>query len=85
MNIEDVIEQAKNKEFKKYTEFRLKDKINIKNFMYVIDKLKLEKNVDVIYNTRTHQCDVIGIIDLNGIRYYDFDDEYWSLINKGIY
>ena len=85
MNIEDVIEQAKNKEFKKYTEFRLKDKINIKNFMYVIDKLKLEKNVDVIYNTRTHLCDVIGIIDLNGIRYYDFDDEYWSLINKGLY
>ena len=85
MNIEDVIKEAQDKEFKKYTEFRLKDKINIKNFMYVIDKLKLEKNVDVIYNTRTHQCDVIGIIDLNGIRYYDFEDEHWSLINKGIY
>jgi len=85
MNIEDVIEQAKDKEFKKYTEFRLKDKINIKNFMYVIDKLKLEKNVDVIYNTRTNLCDLIGIIDLNGIRYYDFDDEYWSLVNKGLY
>ena len=85
MNIEDVIEQTKNKEFKKYTEFRLKDKINIKNFMYVIDKLKLEKNVDVIYNTRTHLCDIIGIIDLKGIRYYDFEDEHWSLINKGIY
>jgi hypothetical protein len=85
MDIEQIIKKSKGKEFKKYTEFKLKNKINIKNFMYLIDKLKLEKNVNIEYNTRTYLCDVIGIIDLNGIRYYDFDDEYWSLINKGIY
>ena len=85
MDIEKVIKESKEKKFKKYTEFKLKNKINIKNFMYLIDELKLEPNVDIVYNTRTYLCDVIGIIDLNGIRYYDFDDEHWSLINKGIY
>ena len=85
MDIEKLISEVKNKRFKKYTEFRLENKINIKNFIYIIDKLKLEPNVDVMYNTKTYICDVIGIIDLNGIRYYDFDDEYWSLINKGLY
>ena len=85
MDIEKVIKESRKKKFKKYTEFKLKNKINIKNFMFIIDELKLEPNVDIIYNTRTYLCDVIGIIDLNGIRYYDFDDEHWSLINKGIY
>ena len=43
--IEKLISDIKYKYFKKYTEFRLENKINIKNYMYLIDKLNNEKHV----------------------------------------
>ena len=84
MEISDILSQ--NKIFTKYEEFPLKNPINMKEDYYqrMIYNLNIKKNQEAYYNPRTYKCDLIGIIDINKVRYYDFDDITWTLINKGI-
>jgi hypothetical protein len=36
------------------------------------------------YNSVTTNCDMIGVIDTDGTRIIDFEDNYYTLMNKGI-
>ena len=36
------------------------------------------------YNYRTLLCDTIGVIDMDNHRIIDFDDNYFTMMNKGI-
>ena len=85
MNIQSILEKIDNINFfSDYTEFRLKLKINILDFKNTINKLNLRENTICLYNPKTLTCDVIGVVDINNIRYIDFDDLTFTMLNKGI-
>ena len=64
----------------------METKLNIRNnnIKNIINDLNQEKNVVCLYNPKTCLCDLIGIVDLNNVRYVDFDDNHFTLTNKGI-
>lgn len=72
--------------FKDYTEFTLKKDVNMNTpeMKQLIKDLNNEKNTTAYYNSVTKNCDTIAVIDVHGSRYIDFDDNYYTLLNKGI-
>jgi hypothetical protein len=85
MNLYGVLKEINNTSlFLNYTEFCLKSKINIYDFKEIINKMNNQKNICCLYNKKTMQCDVVGVVDINNVRYIDFDDDMFTMINKGI-
>ena len=70
----------------KYTEFKLSKSININNDenKKIISSLNLKNNIEAYYNNRTMSCDSIGVVDVSGKRFIDFNDDLWNYTNKGI-
>ena len=73
----------KTKNFSEYKEFSLGKSYIFNDYKDIISKLK-EPNTEVSYNKITGIFNNIGVIDKDGKRYYDFDDDIWTLTNKGI-
>jgi hypothetical protein len=72
--------------FDKYTEFNLDNHIDmsIGRMQQLILKLNNCPNMKAFYNSVTTNCDMIGVIDTDGTRIIDFEDNYYTLMNKGI-
>ena len=72
--------------FKEYIEFPLSKNIDMtqEEMKNIIITLNNKPNTKALYNSVTKICDTIGIVDINGVRYFDFDDNYYTLLNKGI-
>ena len=68
--------------YQEYTTFFLNSTLFIRN----IDIQELEKKYvcKISINNRTYLCDNIGVVDISGIRYIDFDDDMWTMMNKGL-
>ena len=84
--IYNLINKNKNIKFFKYKEFKLNNPLNMKtktNQKMIFNLNKLP-NTEAYYNNRTFYCDILGIIDINNKRYYEFDDDSWSMTNKGL-
>ena len=83
-----ILEKIKNKNliFMNYTELFLKKNLDIKNnhIKDIINNLNRDPNIVCLYNKKTYVADLIGIVDINNIRYVDFDDNQFTLNNKGI-
>tara|TARA_B110000495_G_C22363847_1_gene237595 strand:+ start:98 stop:400 length:303 start_codon:yes stop_codon:yes gene_type:complete len=86
-NILTKIKQTKI--FPEYAEFFLKKTYNL-NGIDELKKLINEGNKDrtekrvYLYNQKTHIFDIIGVIDIENVRYIDFDDNWYTMSNKGI-
>ena len=78
------IESIKN--FDKYTEFPLKENIDMdnENMKQLIIDLNNKTRTVALYNSVTKTCDTIGVLDMNNIRTIDFEDNNFTLMNKGI-
>lgn len=88
MEINKILELIhKTEKYEKYIEHRLENQYSVKEdfIKNKINNLNIENNnVICLYNSRTHIVDNIGVIDVNGKRYIDFDDNMFTMINKGI-
>ena len=85
--LEEILDKIKKiKTFSVYTEFFLVEKLNMSSdiMQKLIFQLNQDPNNNAYYNGRTQICDVLGVIDIDNKRYYDFDDDIWCLNNKGI-
>ena len=85
--IESIIEKIDlTSNFIEYQAFNLDKYYDINNteLQPILNKLKSKSNIVINYNSITKKFNNIGVIDLNDVRYYDFDDDIWSLTNKGI-
>ena len=85
--IETIIEKIdETSNFTEYQEFNLDKYYDINNteLQPILTKLKSKSNIVIKYNSITKRFNNIGVIDLNNVRYYDFDDDIWTLTNKGI-
>lgn len=88
MEINKILELIhKTEKYEKYIEYKLKNQYDVKEG-YIKNKVNdlniKDNNVICLYNSRTHIVDNIGVIDINGKRYIDFDDDMFTMINKGI-
>ena len=82
--IENLINKIKNiRCFMEYTEFKLEKSYSIHEIKDILKHLKKE-NVEILYNNISKKFDNIGVIDINNKRYYDFDDNIWTMHNKGL-
>lgn len=83
-NILKTIKQ--NEKYDSYTEYNLSTYIDIKNEMVknIINNLNKNLYTKCFYNKKTLICDNIGVVDIDGIRYIDFDDNIFTMLNKGI-
>ena len=85
--IKEILDKINNTLFfKDYTEFKLSKDIDMnhadmKNLIVILNQRPKTK---AYYNSATKNCDTIGVIDVMGTRYIDFDDNYFTLLNKGI-
>ena len=75
-------------DFNKYESFKINKYHNI-NDPLIIEKLKkfkkeTKKNIKIYYNLRTKQFDNVGVIDTDDCRIIDLDDDFYTMINKGI-
>ena len=72
--------------FKDYTEFKLSKDIDMNHpdMKNLIVTLNQKPKTKAYYNSATKNCDTIGVIDVMSTRYIDFDDNYFTLLNKGI-
>ena len=77
---------SKTKKFNNYTEFKLKKPLDINDneIRNIIKKIMNLPNTIVYYNNITNYCDLLCVIDINGVRYYEFEDNMWTMENKGI-
>lgn len=85
--INEILSKIKDLKFtNKYIEFPLKEPISINNdgIKNLIIKLNNQTNTKAFYNPRTLICDTIGVIDIDNTRIIDFDDNNFTLLNKGI-
>lgn len=69
--------------FETYKEHKLDKYYTINNVKSIFLKIKNENNT-ISYNGSTRRFNNIGVIDLNGVRYYDLDDDMWTMTNKGL-
>ena len=74
--------------FPEYTEFFLNKVYNL-NGNKELKNIINEGNRDIksrvyLYNKRTHLFNIIGVVDIDNIRYIDFDDDWYTMTNKGI-
>ena len=69
-----------------YVEYNLYKPIDIDNIKIksIINKLNKNPNIECYYNGKTRNCDIIGVVDINITRIIDFDDNIYTLTNKGI-
>ena len=83
--VEEIINMTKNNKYKTYTEFKLKKPINVSDYKELIEKLNNRQNITVTFNRHTLYCDIIGVYDDDRGRWFDFDDDLWTMTNKGMY
>lgn len=83
-NILKKIDETPN--FDSYIEFRLSKSVKIDNYEIktIINHINDRENTIALYNKKTLLFDIIGVTDLNGKRYIDFDDHLYTMTNKGI-
>jgi hypothetical protein len=69
-----------------YVEYNLHKSINIDNVKIkgIINEINKNPNTECYYNKKTRICGIIGVVDINKIRIIDFDDNIYTLTNKGI-
>ena len=72
--------------YTRYTTFVLQEPVYLDNriiqeFLYYF---KQNPKIKIQYNNITKCCDTIGVVDIGDIRYFDFDDEEWTMSNKGL-
>ena len=85
--IKEILDKINNTLFfKDYTEFKLSKDIDMNHadMKNLIVTLNQKPKTKAYYNSATKNCDTIGVIDVMGTRYIDFDDNYFTLLNKGI-
>ena len=85
--IQKILKENESKKFDTYTEFRLVKPVNMKddNSQKLVYDLNNKQQTYATYNSRSYYCDTIGICDnVNGERWIDFDDDMWTMTNKGI-
>lgn len=72
--------------FREYKTYILKNKLdmNMDKNQIIIYNLNKKENIEAFYNEKTCICDNIGVIDINEKRYIDFDDDSWTMGNKGL-
>jgi hypothetical protein len=85
INLEKMIKEiSQENNFLKYKEFKLNKYYKINDNIKLLEMINSFKNSIVYYNNKTKQFNNIGVIDINGLRYYDFDDDIYTMTNKGI-
>ena len=85
--IKEILDKINNTLFfKDYTEFKLSKDIDMNHvdLKNLIVTLNQKPKTKAYYNSATKNCDTIGVIDVMDTRYIDFDDNYYTLLNKGI-
>lgn len=85
--INDILLKIFNqKNIGKYTEYRLKTHIDIAaiEIKNLIVSLNVKSHVKAYYNKKTMNCDSIGVVDVDGTRMIDFNDDYCDMMNKGL-
>jgi len=80
-NIDKVYKFTKYKEFPLHIPVSIKNSNDLKN---LINELNSEPNTICLYNKNTLKVDIIGVVDIKGVRYIDFDDNIYTMTNKGI-
>lgn len=88
MNIEinEILSKInKLKYTEKYIEFHLSKPLNInEEIKELIRNLNNQSNTKAYYNPVTLVCDTIAVVDIDDTRVIDFDDNNFTLLNKGI-
>ena len=85
MNLEKIIKEiSEKKHFLEYTEFKLNKYYKINDNIKLLEMINSINNSIVYFNNKTKQFNNIGVIDIKGQRYYDFDDDIYTMTNKGI-
>ena len=85
MNIQEIITKINITEhFRDYIEFPLKNVLNIDELRPIMITLNKNPNNYCLYNSKTLRCDNIGVVDVNDKRYIDFDDNKYTMTNKGV-
>tara|TARA_Y100000389_G_scaffold199930_1_gene239325 strand:- start:4611 stop:4976 length:366 start_codon:yes stop_codon:yes gene_type:complete len=86
-NINNIMDEINNIDtYIEYIQYKLDDYYHVKNndIQRLIYNLNKKEKTIAVYNGNTLQFNNIGVIDVDGIRYIDFDDENWTLSNRGI-
>tara|TARA_A100001015_G_scaffold202355_1_gene225985 strand:- start:384 stop:671 length:288 start_codon:yes stop_codon:yes gene_type:complete len=82
--LKEIIE---NREYKELTHFKLDDIYNVdenySNLKLLIKNINFEKPIKY-YITKTLEIDSINIIDINNIRYIEFENDLYEYTNKGL-
>ena len=84
--MEEILEKIfSTNNFAEYKEFNLDRYYDLKDekILTIIQSINRCNNV-IRYNKVTKQFNNIGVIDINNTRYLDFDDDIWTMTNKGI-
>ena len=88
MNIEvnEILSKInKLKYTEQYIEFHLSKPLNInEEIKELIRNLNNQSNTKAYYNHKTLTFDTIGVVDIDNNRIIDFDDNNFTLENKGI-
>lgn len=86
VEINEILLKIKDLKYtEKYLEFPLKKPINInKEIKELIRNLNDQNNTKAYYNPVTLVCDTIAVVDIDDTRVIDFDDNNFTLLNKGI-
>lgn len=87
MNINVILNNIRTTElYENYVSYRLLESISIDNPNYknIINEINSHSNMKCYYNGLTRMCDNIGVVDINNIRIIDFDDDMYTMTNKGI-
>ncbi len=86
VEINEILLKIKDLKYtEKYLEFPLKKPINInKEIKELIRNLNDQNNIKAYYNPLTLVCDTIAVVDIDDTRVIDFDDNNFTLLNKGI-
>ena len=85
--ITEILEKIKDVKYENYTEFKLSSLINMNSdeMQKLVFDLNNKQNVTATYNKYTYQCDIVGVYDdKNNNRWIDFDDDQWTMENKGL-
>jgi hypothetical protein len=83
--IQNILQTINNTtKFEKYTEFNAHHYYSLESIQSILSDLKKNKNNVIITNNITKQFNMIGVVDIDGKRYIDFDDDIWTMTNKGI-
>ena len=86
MDMQEIITKINNTlHFKDYSMFALKNTLCIDRMKPIMISLNKNHKTYCLYNSKTLRCDNIGVVDVNDKRYIDFDDNNYTMMNKGIY